>query len=212
MKNYHQELSDYFKISIDEVLQRSANINGKLKQKWEKSKNSEEFHKTDLIVYRMMRYRPKVWDCLSGILSFSITRGDKKILDYGCGVGSYLIPLAEVGFEMTGVEVQDSVVLDFVRWRLKKRYLDVPVFGHKELDLIKENTFDAILFYDVLEHLDNPFEVVKRLHHLLKSKGILYMTFSPHGGMTKTEEINDKCLPFLNKYFYKLDSERWLHK
>ncbi len=211
MRDYIQELADYFQITTQEVEKQSGMVKDKLLEEWENcGKNNLEFHKNKWLVFRMMRPRPKVDECLKSIFSYSLARGDKKILDFGCGVGSYLIPLAEAGFEIEGVEVDGSVVLDFVKWRLKRRYLDNPVYGHNVS--FKENSYDSIIFYDVLEHLDKPLEVVKLLHNLLKSKGMFYMTYSPHGEVTKLKEITDECLPFMNKYYYRLDNERWLHK
>lgn len=210
MRDYIQELADYFQVTPEIARQRHSIAPEEIKRKWIGRVDTDDFHRCEWLVYRMMRPRPKVDECLKSVISYSLTRGDRKILDYGCGVGSYLIPLAEAGFEVEGVEVKGSAVLNFTRWRLKRRYLDNPVYEHDSP--FKEGSYDAILFYDVLEHLDKPFMVVKLLHNLLKSKGILYMTYSPHGELTNLKEINEECLPFLNKQYYRLDNERWLHK
>lgn len=211
-QDFLAELAEYFNISKDEAKQRVVDSKHMVRKEWEESgKDSEIYYKKSIWpIYRMMRLRPKIKEFLSQIVSFSLARGDEKILDYGCGVGSYTIPLASMGFNVTAVDYQDSVILDFLNWRLKKRFLEAKVLGHK--DKLENEEFDAIVFFDVLEHLDDPLGVIMKLHRALKSNGMFYLTFSPHRGMTDMEEIEKRCYPFLNKYFWRLDSHRWLHR
>jgi len=214
---YIKELSDYFAISQEAVKNNLILVKDRLKEDWiGYGKDNTEFHQNSpWIIYRMMRDRPKVLMNLQEILTLSYARGDKKIIDYGAGVGSYSIPLSLLGFNITAIEISDSEILDFLKWRINKRHLDVRIFGHKDLQipLKVEDKVDVIILYDVLEHLDHPFELIKKIHNILKSKGMLYMTYSSHGDeMSNMKEIEDECIPFLNKYFYRFDSSKWLHK
>ncbi|MHA1304342.1 MAG: class I SAM-dependent methyltransferase [Candidatus Heimdallarchaeaceae archaeon] len=216
MNKYIQELAEYYGITPDEVKENMGITKKMLAETWGKANGDNiEFHKnSEWIIYRMMRDREKINENLREIVTISLSRGDKTILDYGAGVGAYTIPLANLGFDVTAVEVASSKILDFLEWRTKKRYLDVNFTDHRdELKFNKpEDKYDAIIFYDVLEHLSNPFEIIKRLHCALKPKGMLYITYSPHGDMTNMDEINKGCVPFLNKYFYRYDSNKYLHK
>jgi 2-polyprenyl-3-methyl-5-hydroxy-6-metoxy-1,4-benzoquinol methylase len=147
---------------------------------------------------------------LREVISYSLARGDEKILDYGCGAGNYLIPLSVLGFNMTGVEYQDSHIMEYVKWRILKHNLDCSVFGH--LDVLPD-IYDAIIFSDVLEHVPDPFDVVRKLHRTLKTKGMLYITYSSHGDeVSNMKEIHEKCEPFLNQYFWRIDGTKYIHK
>lgn len=214
---YTKELAEYFKIPGEQITINFSKVKENLRKDWIGfGKDNDEFHRSSKwIIFRMMRDRPKVAMNLQEIITLSYARGDKKIVDYGAGVGSYTIPLSMLGFDITAFEISDSTIIDFLKWRIDKRYLNVRVFGHKDLQLpLKtEDKVDAIILYDVLEHLDKPFELIKKMHNLLKSQGMLYLTYSSHGDeMSNMKEIEDECIPFLNKHFYRFDSHKWLHK
>lgn len=66
-----------------------------------------------------------------------------------------------------------------------------------------DNTFDKIFCISVLEHVDNPEEILKEFHRVLKPKGLLILTcdyplitpenlgiFADRNGFISTEEFN----------------------
>lgn len=97
--------------------------------------------------------------------------GLDKVLEVGCGQGRSLKWLKEnkdckwtAGIEMFPEAAEKA-----------KDHLDVLYEGNIEtMDLpFKDNSLDAILCLDVLEHLVNPWLVISKLQPLLKSGGIL---------------------------------------
>jgi SAM-dependent methyltransferase len=56
----------------------------------------------------------------------------------------------------------------------------------------KENCFDEIHLYHVLEHLDIPIEVVEELNRLLKTNGILYIRVPHFSSMGAFSDITHK--------------------
>jgi 2-polyprenyl-3-methyl-5-hydroxy-6-metoxy-1,4-benzoquinol methylase len=114
---------------------------------------------------------------------FSVTRweiiklipsGNHKILDVGCGAGSTLRKLKELGKanEIVGIEINEDVA------RNSSDALDKLHIGDVEtMDLpYPEKYFDYILFADVLEHLINPRRVLRIYRNLLRDDGYLIAT------------------------------------
>ncbi len=91
---------------------------------------------------------------------FKGVKKDSKILEFGCGMGQNIIffPNA-VGYDVS------EFALDFC----KKKDLRVV----DSLDKIEDNSIEVIFMIHVLEHLENPFEVLKGLKKKLNSDGKL---------------------------------------
>jgi 2-polyprenyl-3-methyl-5-hydroxy-6-metoxy-1,4-benzoquinol methylase len=94
----------------------------------------------------------------------------KRILEVGCAGGMTGKALREKGFEeIVGIEVNEEVA------RSGKCYYDKLVIGDVEkvsLPFEKEY-FDCILYGDVLEHLVDPWQVLKMHHAFLKKEGTI---------------------------------------
>jgi SAM-dependent methyltransferase len=85
-----------------------------------------------------------------------------RVLDVGCGSGGTAPSLRAAGAEwISGIELDEeaaaaaAAVYDEVRAGPAER----------ELDAVSE-PFDTILLYDVLEHLPDPWELLRRLHRV----------------------------------------------
>lgn len=96
----------------------------------------------------------------------------KRVLEIGCASGQTLAYLKERGAELTvGVEYSPEVAE-----RARSRNgVDRVIAGNVEtIDLdFEENSFDLILVGHVLEHLVDPWTVLRRLRALLKPQGRL---------------------------------------
>lgn len=95
-----------------------------------------------------------------------------KLLEIGAGSGDTLIYAKENDYakEVVGIELNK---LENSNQNSNK--IDKFIIGDIEKLNLKEigNNFDIIICGDVLEHLVNPYEVVKKLKNILKSFGIL---------------------------------------
>ena len=100
------------------------------------------------------------------------------VLDYGSGVGTAGIVMADAGFDVTLADVADPL-LDFARWRFARRGLKV-----RTIDLQREaprtSAYPGVLCFDVLEHIPQPQRVVRRLRDGLVPGGSLFV-FAPFG-------------------------------
>jgi len=103
------------------------------------------------------------------------------VLDYGCGPGSYIIPLAELVGESGKVYAMDIHPLAIQRVQdiaSKKQLTNVETILSDCQTGLPDNTLDAVLLYDAFHHLSDPDVVLKELHRVLKPDGVL--SFSDH--------------------------------
>lgn len=94
-----------------------------------------------------------------------------NILDVGCSVGLFLQVTQSHGWKSYGLELsKDSV--DIAR---NKYGLNVAV-GTVEKNNFKNNYFDAITMWEVIEHVPDPTKTLSIVNTLLKADGILVMS------------------------------------
>ncbi len=77
-----------------------------------------------------------------------------RLLDYGCGIGSDGLVLLEAGYRVEFADF-DNPSTDYLRWRLARRGLSAPIH---DLDAHVPSGFDAAYAFDVIEHVDDPFD------------------------------------------------------
>lgn len=98
-----------------------------------------------------------------------IPQDAKKILDIGCGEGIFCNSLKKIDTELWGVEMNEKI------GSIAKEKLDKVFVGDISLvlDDLPSNYFDCIVFNDVLEHMINPYSVLKRIKNKLSSNGVV---------------------------------------
>jgi len=103
------------------------------------------------------------------------------VLDYGCGPGSYIIPLAELVGEsgkIYALDIHPLAIQKVKDMASKKQLANVETILSDCQTGLPDNTLDAVLLYDAFHHLSDPDVVLKELHRVLKPDGIL--SFSDH--------------------------------
>jgi ubiquinone/menaquinone biosynthesis C-methylase UbiE len=135
------------------------------------------------------------------------------VLDYGCGPGSYIIPLAELVGEsgkVYALDIQPLAIRKVQGIASKKKLANVETILSDCKTGLHRNSLDAVLLYDVLHHLSDPHKVLKELHRVLKPDGIL--SFSDHhmkereilaevanGGLFRPQRKGRKTYTFLKE-------------
>jgi SAM-dependent methyltransferase len=104
----------------------------------------------------------------AAMLSKHLAKGG-RVMDYGCGMGHFLITLRELGFNPFGVEF-DPDAAKAAALRTKCEVISVEDFMQSTIN----HSFDAIHLGDVLEHLPDPQATLSQLLSCLKPGGLLY--------------------------------------
>lgn len=95
----------------------------------------------------------------------------KKVMDIGCGEGSFLYAAEKRGFKVSGIDF-DKRAVDFAR-----EVLNLKNVKETKLSNIKQNKkYDFITLFETLEHVQNPFALMKTLINLLVKDGYLYVS------------------------------------
>ena len=108
-----------------------------------------------------------------------------KILDVGCGPGRMLSALDD-SWEKYGIEVSKFAS------NYAKKYCKV---HNGTLETFREENFDVIIFYHVVEHLIDPISAIKKINKLLKPGGKLIIgTPDFDSGAARRYESNFRLL------------------
>jgi len=114
-----------------------------------------------------------------------------KVLDFGCGPGVIALNLANLGYEVVGMDGSAEMVR-MSQGRVAKHGLKNIRFEHIEAEklALPANAFDAVVCSSVIEYVKEDIALVKKLVASLKSKGHLILSV-PHSGslVGKAEDI-----------------------
>ena len=136
-----------------------------------------------------------------------------QVLDYGCGPGSYVTPLAELVGEsgkVYALDIHPLAVQVVQRIASKKHLANVEVILSDCETGLADNSVDVVLLYDTFHGLGDPNGVLAELHRVLKPDGTL--SFSDHhmreheivskvtrGGLFKLSRRGKRTYSFLKK-------------
>ena len=101
------------------------------------------------------------------------------VLEIGCGEGGNLLPFAQYGADVTGVDLAagkiDNARHFFESRGVKGRFIAKDIFKLTEL----RNTFSLIIIHDVIEHIYDKELFLKGIKEYLAPDGIVFVAFPP---------------------------------
>jgi SAM-dependent methyltransferase len=140
-------------------------------------------------------YLANLEDCYWGIIQAVLTESKIKknidlVLEVGCGQGYLTYALARAGFNAVGLDVSESAVA-MARERYGEYYYCEEI--SKYFNRTNERP-SIIILSEVIEHLSDPFSLLKELFSYLKPGGIVIAT-TPNKDACLTGAIWDTDLP-----------------
>jgi len=104
-----------------------------------------------------------------------------QVLDYGCGPGSYLLPLVELvgnSGKIYALDIHPSAIQSVQNIIIKNKLINVDTILSDCKTELPDNSIDVVLLYDTFHDLNHPNQILEELHRILKQEGIL--SFSDH--------------------------------
>ncbi len=126
-----------------------------------------------------------------------------RLLDVGCGDGSFLLAARDRGWRVVGTEVS--------RWaaRMLRDTHGLTILEGELLRMDHQETgFDVVTMWHVLEHTDRPLQTLMRAQELLREGGIMIVAV-PNAGFTLFRAAYP--LARLRRLRYYTPGERELH-
>lgn len=96
-----------------------------------------------------------------------------RVLDIGCAFGHFLSLCDNYGLETYGIEISDYAIDRASRNTRAKLYKHNVNQG---LGLFRDNYFDIVVMFDVIEHIESPFGLLKEVFRILAPSGKLVIT------------------------------------
>jgi 2-polyprenyl-6-hydroxyphenyl methylase/3-demethylubiquinone-9 3-methyltransferase len=136
---------------------------------------SESYRYSDSKLNASHRYLlPRVASGLNGLKS----RGARTVIDIGCGNGSVANSIAELGFEVMGVDASSDGIAQASRAYPRLRFERRSVYEELQGEF---GAFDVVLSLEVIEHLYDPRAFLRVAHKLLQPGGHIILSTPFHG-------------------------------
>ncbi|MBW4640425.1 MAG: class I SAM-dependent methyltransferase [Gloeocapsa sp. UFS-A4-WI-NPMV-4B04] len=100
---------------------------------------------------------------LSASFGYDLSQRELKVLDFGAGWGDFLSVAKSCGIKVFGLEF-DERKIEFANFQ------GIPLGNFEFVE--KHAPYDIFMCDQVLEHLDNPRDELKKLHSLLNHKAV----------------------------------------
>lgn len=107
---------------------------------------------------------------------------NKIVLDVGCGNGALSSLLLDKGAIVYGTET-DLNKLEVANKTVNNSNAQFLHVKDEQLPF-KNNYFDLVILFDVIEHVNDPVKMMQECKRVLKPSGLLYVEFTPYYSIT----------------------------
>ena len=162
---------------------------------WTRSIGEETLYR----IARMKKFNWLIYQCMCPYIG-------RRILEAGCGAGTFTgyFPNAEY---FLGVDQDEKFIT-----KLRDAYAEFPQFEflHSKLeninvDSLKSKNIDTIICINVLEHIEDDFEVLKKFYSLLREGGVLILLVP---ALPSLYSALDEALGHIRRYEFSSLRER----
>ena len=137
-----------------------------------------------------------------------ITPGPQvRILEIGCGEGGNLLPFAEAGCQVTGIDISEGRIEQarqyFASCNVRGTFLSEDFLEAVPPESEAER-YDLVLMHDVIEHIEPPFKerFVAHVKPFLRQGGLVFIGFPawqmPFGGHQQISRGLASKLPYIH--------------
>ncbi len=110
-------------------------------------------------------------ECKAGEVLRLLEGGGKRVLDVGCGIGTFSEKISRAGY---GVTAADCALAPKKTGRERKwKFVRANILDSKAF---AKNSFDAIISLDVLEHIKEDEKALSRMNSIIRPGGALVIT------------------------------------
>ncbi len=128
-------------------------------------------------IKRLMKRRRRDLRYVSKILSKRLS--EIRLLDVGCSNGAFVWIANKLGVDAEGIDVSVNAVKNGLERGLKIHQGCLDDIG------FKDNYFDVITLYEVIEHVDKPINLLRECNRIIKPGGMLVIGTGNTNSWTK---------------------------
>jgi ubiquinone/menaquinone biosynthesis C-methylase UbiE len=136
------------------------------------------------IHFRLMAFGFRFRDWVNppeNILKEANIKAGDRVLDFGCGPGSYSLAAARLvgeSGEVFALDIHPLAIRSVTRKASRKGYKNIIAVFPDNDSPFQDKCMDLILLYDVFHEIEDKDQLIARLHKMLCDNGVL--SFSDH--------------------------------
>lgn len=115
---------------------------------------------------------------------YKLKPGD-RVLEVGCGDGGNLLPFAEMGCKVLGVDISETRINDAIKF-FREAGLEADFIAQDFFELKPGQKYDVVISNDVYEHITDKKKYLKAIQETLNREGVFFISFPawqmPFGG------------------------------
>jgi SAM-dependent methyltransferase len=152
--------------------------------------------------YKLPSELKKLDFIIESVKEFETTKntGELNILEIGCGKGNICFPLASLGFNVLGLDLNPEVI-SFANRRNQFKNLHFQICAAENIEC--KYKYDIIICSEIFEHMLNPELLSTNLSNLIENDGLLIVTIP--NGYGPYELFSDFPIRFIRKLLNKPD-------